>query len=127
MNAGDRVTKWMRYCARALALIWAGWWTFFGLASGLGEGLDLVGVLIHTAFPGLVFLSVAALAWRWLAMGGIVLLLVGVLTFIMFPGTMRFPFPTRMLMLLTFHLPPLVASFLSLASWWRATAEARGR
>ncbi|MGB5635675.1 MAG: hypothetical protein WBM44_23180 [Waterburya sp.] len=119
MNAGERVTKWMRYCARALAIIWAGWWTFFGLASGFGEGSDLVGVLIHTAFPGLVFLSVAVLAWRSPAMGGIALLLVGVLTFILFPGTMDFPFPSRIFMLLTFHLPPLIAGFLSLASSWR--------
>lgn len=120
MNADEQVTKWMRYCARALAIIWASWWTFFGIASGLGEGSDIVGVLIHTAFPGLVFLSVAILAWQRLAMGGILLLLVGVLTFIMFPGTMRFPFPTRIFMLLSFHLPPFVAGLLSLASWLRS-------
>jgi DMSO/TMAO reductase YedYZ heme-binding membrane subunit len=30
----------MRYIAQALALIWAGWWTFFGLACGLSEGMS---------------------------------------------------------------------------------------
>ena len=47
---GDRVTRWMRYIARALALIWAGWWTLFGLACGLSEGMRPAGVLLHAAF-----------------------------------------------------------------------------
>ena len=67
---GDRTTKWMRYVARALALIWAGWWTFFGLASGLAEGLSPAGVLLHATLPGLIFLVSAVITWRWEAIGG---------------------------------------------------------
>ena len=57
--------KFMRYTARVIALLWAGWWTFFGLASGIGEGLDILGTLIHTAMPGLFFLFIAIIPWRW--------------------------------------------------------------
>ncbi len=62
---GDRATKWIRYMARSLALIWAGWWTFFALVSGAGEGLKGLLANAPNALPGLVFLVSAAIAWRW--------------------------------------------------------------
>ncbi len=44
MLQNDRETRthnhWMRHVARSIALIWAGWWTYFGLASGADEGLE---------------------------------------------------------------------------------------
>jgi hypothetical protein len=41
------MSKTVVYLARIIALIWAGWWTLFGLLSGLGEGLDVIGVIRH--------------------------------------------------------------------------------
>jgi hypothetical protein len=120
--AGDRETKWMRDIARILALVWAGWWTFFGLASGLGEGLDPSGVAIHIAMPGLIFLIVALIAWRWEAIGGILLGLVGLIVLIAYPATTygRLPPATISFAVLTMALPPLVAGMLFFEGWRRS-------
>jgi hypothetical protein len=106
--------KWMRYGARGIALIWAGWWTLFGLLAGIGEGYDLSGVFLHTLVPGLVFLAAAVIAWRWEVIGGILLLLEGSGTLIMFW------FARTIEGFATLALPPLVAGLLFLANWMRA-------
>ena len=54
-HAGDRVTRWMRYIARVLALIWAGWWTFFGVACGLSEGVSPAGFCFTLHFSTIIF------------------------------------------------------------------------
>jgi len=116
----------MRYIARALALIWAAWWAFFGLACGLGEGMSPAGVLLHAALPGLVFLVSAAIAWRWEAVGGVVLVLEGLLVLIAHPmmTSNRFPLSTILFVPLTMALPPLAAGFLFIASWRKSKAIA---
>ena len=43
--------KGLRVCALALAFVWAGWCTFFGIPSGLGEGMNPIGVLAHAYKP----------------------------------------------------------------------------
>ncbi|MCK4261744.1 hypothetical protein KAX00_01415 [bacterium] len=108
---GNRATKWMRYIARALALIWAVWWTFFALVSGAGEGLRGLLANAPNALPELVFLVSVAIAWRWEAVGGIMLLLCALGTFFFFH------IGRHLFMHLTFVLPPVVAGFLFLASW----------
>jgi hypothetical protein len=113
-HSGERWSRWLRYSARALALIWACWWTLFGLLSGAGEGYNLSGILLHATVPGLVFLAAAVIAWRWEAIGGVLLLLAGLGTLIVF-WYARTP---QGFLLLT--LPPLVAGLLFLVSWLRA-------
>ena len=54
----------MHRFAVGLALAWAGFWTFFGIASGMAEGLSPLGILVHGSFPGLLFLVSALIAWR---------------------------------------------------------------
>lgn len=54
-TTSTRTTSILRFAARIIALLWAGWWTFSGLASGIGEGLDISGILIHTTTPGCSF------------------------------------------------------------------------
>jgi hypothetical protein len=68
-------SNWSRYVARALALAWGGWWTFFGLASGIGERLTPLGVLVRALLPGGVFLATVLLIWRWERAGAVLLLL----------------------------------------------------
>jgi hypothetical protein len=110
--------KWMRYIGQALALIWAGWWIFFGVASGMDERLNLLGILIHATIPGLIFLVSAIIAWQWQVIGSIVLILEGLLIFIVYPVMFRhLSFLTIILTLLTLALPPLIAGFLLLVSW----------
>lgn len=57
--------QWERNAARAILLLWAAFWVWFGLASGLSEHLGPMGIFIHTAAPGLVFAAIAAIAWRY--------------------------------------------------------------
>jgi hypothetical protein len=113
-NVVDQRSRWLCYSARALALIWACWWTLFGLLAGMGEGYNLLGILRHAAVPGLVFLVAAVFAWRWEAIGGVLLLLAGLGTLVVFW------FAHTPEGLLTLTLPPLVAGLLLIASWLRA-------
>jgi hypothetical protein len=102
-------SKWIRYTARGVALAWASLWTMFGLMSGIGEGLDPVGVFMHTLVPGLIFLIAAIIAWRWELFGGLLLVAEGLLTMATFP----FATTSQGFMLLAF--PPIVAGCLFLA------------
>jgi len=122
---GRQATLLMRYTARGLALIWAGFWVFFGVASGLGEELDALGVFMHTLVPGLIFLVFALVAWKWELLGGLLVLLSGVAVAIGYPvwAAGRFELMTIVFVLLTMALPPLVAGILHLASW--ATSRRR--
>ena len=124
----------MRFVARFLALLWAGWWLFFGLASGLGEeiiglmrdqpllqdlsGLHVGPVLLRAAWPGLVFLLSVVVAWRWETIGGALLVFEGLLVLVAYPlMTYRHMLPVTILfVVLTMALPPLVAGALFLAS-----------
>jgi hypothetical protein len=112
-------TKWPRYIARAGALLWAGWWTLFGLLSGIGEGLEPGGIFMHTLMPGLLFLALAVIAWRWEVPGGILLLLAGLWSLDMFWFART---PQGFLLL---ALPPLLAGLLLLIDWgWARTMRA---
>ena len=110
--------KWMRYVAGALALVWAGFWSFFGLASGIGEGLSLSRVLAHATMPGLIFLASSVVAWRTHVIGAVVLLIEGLAVLIAYPVMTYhdFPFSTIVFVLLTMAVPPLVAGFLFISS-----------
>lgn len=110
-NNVSQATRCMRYIARALALIWACWWTFFALVSGAGEGLRGLLANAPNALPELAFLLSVAIAWRREAIGGVLLLLCGLFAFFFF-HIGRNPF-----MLSTMVLPPLVAASLFVACW----------
>lgn len=90
---------WLRYGGRALALTWATFWTLFGLLSGIGEGADALGVFLHTLMPGLILLAAAIIAWRWQAVGAVLLFLGGLATLALFPwartvmGLVMLPLP----------------------------------
>jgi hypothetical protein len=115
-GAKRKSVKEMRTLAVIVSLLWGGWWTFFGLASGLGEKLSPPGILAHAALPGLVFLISAAMAWRWEAAGGTVLLLEGLLVLFVYPALAhgRFSIATIAFVLLTMAVPPLIAGSLFL-------------
>jgi len=107
--------NWPLFVTRILMILWAGFWTWFGLASGIAERLQPIGVLIHTAVPGLFFGLLVLIAWRWPTAGGFVLLAAGVAVsiayLIMFS---RVPAATRNFVLLTMAVPPLVCGVLLL-------------
>jgi hypothetical protein len=102
--------------ARLLALVWALFWVWFGLASGIAEGGGFRYTLIHTALPGLVFLAIALLAWRWEALGGTALVVIGLAVLVGYPllwGS-RFPLSTVVQVVATMALPPMGAGILLL-------------
>ena len=109
--------NWMRYAARALTMLWAGWWTLFGLLAGIGEGLDPVGVFMHVVVPGLVFLVAALIAWRWEPVGAALLVLEGLAT----PFWFWFARTPEGFLLLA--LPPLLAGGLFIADWLQSRRQ----
>jgi hypothetical protein len=116
-STGDRIAKWMRGIAVVLALSWAGFWTFFGIASGIAERVSPVGVLYHSIFPGLIFLVSAIVAWRWGFIGGILLIVESLLVFVAYPIMFgQMPLLIMVFTLLTLALPPLIAGLLFLVS-----------
>lgn len=98
----------LRNIARVVAVVWAAWWTLFGVLSGFGEGLDPLGVVMHTLVPGGLFLLVTAIAWRWEFVGGSLLVVIGLATFQYYPFAASWPGA------LTLSLPPILAGFLLL-------------
>ena len=120
----DKGTKWMLYTARIIALLWAGFWMFFGIASGIGEGLRLTGILMHVLLPGLVFLGIALLAWRWETHGAILFMTIGLIVLIAYPILFggKFPLSTIIFVDLTMALPPLVAGALLFVAVRKAKA-----
>lgn len=101
--------------ASILALAWGAWWTFFGVASGIGEGIGALGTVMHT-LPGLVFLAAAFIARRWNVLGGILLVAVAI-------GALWFfgYLPSRLLSItaLVLGLPPLVSGAIFIESGLR--------
>jgi len=106
--------------ASILALAWGAWWTFFGIASGIGESIGALGTVMHT-LPGLVFLASAFIARRWNLPGGVLLVAVGI-------GALRFfgYLPSRLLSItaLLLGLPPLVSGAIFIEA---ALRRLRGR
>ena len=72
---------WERFFARAISSLWAVFWLWFGLASGIAEGMTPGGILVHSAVPGLLFLLLAAFAWWKERTGSYVFLLAGLFTY----------------------------------------------
>ena len=114
MEFAFHTVNWVRTVARIIASVWAAFWMYFGIASGIGEGMALVGVLMHILLPGLVFVGIAAFAWRWQLHGAIVLILSGVVVLVGYPllAGHRFPLATVIFVLLTMALPPLISGVL---------------
>jgi hypothetical protein len=74
--------EWERAGARAISALWAAFWLWFGIASGMGESGQPGDVLLHAAAPGLFFALLAAFAWWKEHAGGILLLVSGLLTYL---------------------------------------------
>lgn len=104
------------YAAHILALVWALFWVWFGLASGIAEGGDVRAVLIHSAAPGLIFLALALIAFRWERFGGRALVAIGVIVAIAYPMVFggRIRTETVLMVLATMAIPPLLAGILLL-------------
>lgn len=107
---------WMLYAGRALALCWAGFWLWFGIASGIGEKEGIVNLIIHVLMPGGIGMLTALAAWRWARSGGALLAVEGLLIMLaMAIGALH----ARILLFLILALPPFVAGLMILRGGWR--------
>jgi len=105
----------MEYFARALALLWAGFWTFFFIAESLAWHTPLYRMTIWLCC-GLIFLLLALAAWRWEVAGGLMLIVGGVLAALAYSiwGPQRLPLASRVTTLLALGVPPAAAGALFL-------------
>ena len=110
---------WTVVIARTLAILWSLFWVWFGVASAIFEQLDTAGRILHVAVPGLFFVALTLIVWRWEAVGGGLLLLAGVAICVAYPLLFgpRFAWQVVAMVLLTMALPPLVAGAMFLAHW----------
>ena len=105
---------WIVYAARALALLWAGFWIFFAVGSSIVEPPP-AGMVPRIAAAGLLFLVLAVLPWRWAAAGGVLLVLTGLFFAVAYPmAYSHLPLAIRMMTAVTLAGPPLAAGFLFL-------------
>jgi hypothetical protein len=114
----DHVAKWLRNIAMAVILISGIFWLLYSLVSSLNKEFGLGGVLFHIS-PGLIFLAGAAIAWQWGAVGGIVLIILGLFDFFLYLGKLGVGMWAFIYALPT-GLPPLGSGCLFLISWRRA-------
>jgi len=107
--------KAVEYLARALALLWAGFWTVFFVAESLGWHTPLDRMTMWVAV-GLAFLILALVAWRWELAGRLVLMAVGLLAALAYGiwGQRELSVTARVTTLLAFGVPPVAAGALFL-------------
>jgi len=100
--------------ALTLAVVWGVWWTVLGLVSGLGEGLDALGVVMHTVVPGGICLVLALFAIFRSRSGAWLLLGAGAVLAIGYPFLARpqFGWDVVAVMELTLAAPPIIAGVL---------------
>ena len=96
--------------ARALALLWAGFWIFFFVAEAWAWRTP-ARVVVSWGGVGLLFVILALLPWRWEVTGGLALLLVGLLIGVAYPiwAAPRLPLASRVITTVVLSGPPLVA------------------
>lgn len=123
---------WMVYGARALALLWAGFWVFFFVASVAAEGAP-GHVIVLGAAVLLLFVILALVPWRWEVTGGLLLVVVSLLIGVMYAITSaaivrrdgsRLPLAVRVITTVVFTGPPLVAGIFFLIHHRSATTRA---
>lgn len=97
-----------------MALLWAGWWTFFVFAVVLSEGSGLLDVMRHGFWFGPAALIVALIAVRWERIGGVLLIGAGVAWAFIYPLGFKASAATTVFMMLTLAAPPLAAGIMLL-------------
>jgi hypothetical protein len=107
--------KAVEFSARALALLWAGFWVFFFIAESLAWHTPIDRMAMWVGL-GLLFLVAALAGWRWEVVGGALLITVGVAAAIAYAvwGPRELRFTVRMITLVVFGVPPVVAGALFL-------------
>ncbi len=110
------------WLARILAVAWAGFWLWFGVAWAVHERLGWQGVALSTLRPGIPFVAVVVLAWLWPRLGGVIMVLTGFGLAVWYAINFgHMPTGTKVFTLSTFALPPAVCGLILL--WGRKAPE----
>ena len=110
-------TNKLRWLARIIVVVWAGFWTFFAVASAMGpQGVSRSGTLWPVATALLIFVGTAVLAWRWETPAAILLLVEGLFVCSAYAtGYYHARYVSQAVFVLsTLALPPVVAALLLL-------------
>jgi hypothetical protein len=101
----------IRVIGLTIGFIWAGFWTWYGATSAIGDGMGPIRMLLHASVPGLIFLACVIIACFRPGIGGVILMLMGAVTGVGMPlMSARSTAPNVVvLVLLTMALPPIVA------------------
>jgi hypothetical protein len=107
--------KTLEYSARAVALVWAGFWTFFFTAESLAWHTPLYEMTTWVCV-GLMFVILALMAWRWEVAGGLILIAAGVIAALAYAiwGPRELSPAARVITLCVFGVPPAAAGALFL-------------
>ena len=125
---------WMVYSARALALLWAGFWVFFFVGSVMVEPTPGHVIAVGPVVL-LLFVTLALVPWRWEAAGGLLLVVMSLpigVTYAIASASIvrrdgsRLPLDIRALTTLVFTGPPLVAGILFLIHRHRIASSLAG-
>ncbi|MBN2379575.1 hypothetical protein JXM67_07215 [candidate division WOR-3 bacterium] len=121
---GKKVTSpwWvnlMRYFARGLLILWAGFWIFFAVASALSETspdpkANVLGWIVVIA--GTILLAAGAvIPWIWELIGGYLLFAEGVFFFVFFLVVSSGDTNPAVILII---MPAFIGGGLSLACWY---------
>ena len=77
MTVSSKRRKWLRRLGLIIGFFIAVLWLSFGIVLSIGDGMDIIEALFHTAVPGLVFLASIIIAFRWAFAGGVFLIVEG--------------------------------------------------
>jgi hypothetical protein len=105
----------MVFIARLLALLWAVFWLFFFVAESLAWHTPAL-VAAPWVGVGLLFVILALVPWHWEMTGGLLLVVVGLLSGVAYAiwGPPALPLVSRVITTIVFGGPPLVAGILFL-------------
>lgn len=73
-NPGRRRSEFARTIAWLVLIIWAVFWTYFNIASGISESgeMDSTSLALHLTMP-IAILLLLLISWRWEMWGGLLL------------------------------------------------------
>lgn len=99
---------WVRFTARTVSAVWAGFWMFFSVGSTIAESQPPLGFIRYVT-PAALFCAIVAWAWRHERSGGIALMAAAAGAFWLF-DLQRRPYTVWLAM----AVPPLLAGALFL-------------
>jgi hypothetical protein len=107
----------LRWIARVIFILWALFWLYFNIGSGIVEHEGPESMFWHLAVAAIILVA-AAVAWFFEDVGGILLILLALAACYVIRIPAQIATPDGQLLLLTLVLPPLSAGVLLVVNHW---------